>query len=211
MGGLVTAGRLLTSPAKKFIDQVIDDRATVIRFKYTRIYALGLSTLCDVFLPTTCLDAVDAQATRAALCFALGLDAAQVDADAAALRADAATYTSRDALLASADLQDVATAERFKYTYAFGVGLVLLMRQLGEERIASEGRGYGSDGVRREGAIDVWCAALNLKYAQTLERDTERPLSIEGVGRFAFALPPDGTPGLEPPRDLESEAQGLYG
>ena len=53
----------------------------------------------------------------------------------------------------------------------------------------SGGRGYGAKGSRTfDGAVDEWCAALNLKCARTLESDTVRPLDLsnEGVGRFDF-------------------------
>jgi hypothetical protein len=34
-------GRLVTSETKKYIDQIIEDRACILRFEYTRVYALG--------------------------------------------------------------------------------------------------------------------------------------------------------------------------
>ena len=98
-------------------------------------------------------------------------------------------------LFATEDLRAIADAPRFKYSYALGVGLVRLMRLVGEKQIQSSGRGYGSGGTSKaDGAIDRWCAQLDVKFANTLERDTERPISIDGVGRFSF----DG--GLELPQ-----------
>lgn len=189
-------GRLLTPATKKFIDKVIDDRATVFRFQYSRVFALGLVALCDVFLPATSLDAPDADTAFRALCFSFGLDAAAVRADALALASEAEGRTAAD-VLASDDLQMVAQTNRYKYTYTFGVGLVLLMQRVGETQILSTGRGYGQmSGGRGGGAIDTWLNQLNLgRFIGTLERDTERSMNVEGVGRFSFEL----GPGLEPP------------
>jgi len=193
------SGRLMTSQSQKLVDKLIEDRACVYRFKYTRVYALGLVALCDAFLPLTCIDANDAEAVFAAVCFGLGLEAGTVRADAAAMLAVEMNASDAEALFASPDLVDIATTERFKYSYVFGVGLVLLMRAAGEEQIQATGRAYYSRDARTEGAIGRWCARLNLENTVgRLERDTERPLSIDGIGRFSFA-----TMGVEkPPPEL---------
>lgn len=194
-------GKLVTQGTKKFVDRIIEDRCTIIQFRYSRVYALGLTALCDVFLPATCIDEADVAAARAAICFSLGLDAATVAADAAALGASASGAT-RDALWASEDLVAIKAAT-FKYTYAFGVGLVLLMRACGEPQIMSTGKGYAAREQFSAGAIEEWCAHLNLNYAQTLERDTERPLSLEGIGSYDFEV------GLSLPKKLEGPPKPL--
>ena len=133
------------------------------------------------------MNSVDVQATRSSLCVSLGLDEARLTADAKALT-EQACRVSRDELLASRDMKEIATAEAFKYTYVFGVGLVTLMKLTGEEMTnkGEFGRWYkppeGDDGP-----IDVWCAELRLnKYAKRLAQDTIAPLSIDRVGTFAF-------------------------
>ena len=137
-------GRLTTSATQKFLSALIEDRATTFRFQYSRVYALGFIALCDAFLPASCRFADDAAATRSALCFSLGLDEATVAADAAALSA-AARSMSKEELLATDDLQRICAASpRFKYTYTFGVGLVLLMKAAGEAELAAPGLGYGA-------------------------------------------------------------------
>ena len=194
-------GKLVTQTMKKFVDRIIEDRCTILRFQYSPVYALGLTALCDVFLPVTCIDESDADAARATLCFSLGLDAATVAADAAALQA-AASGATREELLASEDLAAIKAAT-FKYSYAFGVGLVLLMRACGDTQVMSTGKGYASREQVGGGAIVEWCAALELNYANTLERDTARPLEIEGVGSFDFDI------GLKVPKNLDGPPKAL--
>ena len=191
-------GRLVTSTTQKFLNSMIEDRACVFKFEYSRVYALGLTALCDAFLPMTCIDEFDAAETRNALCFGLGLDAATVAADAKALAALAAG-SSKEELFASADLSQIAQSRSFKYTYTFGVGLVMLMRAVGETQLTARGYGRSEAG---EGAVDRWCAELSIKNANTLVRDTERPLNIDGVGRFSFE---EGS-GIEVPKADPNEA-----
>ena len=174
---------------------LIDDRATVFNFRYSRAFALGMVALSDVFLPATSLDAPDAEAAFSALCISFGLEPASVRADAQSISAEAASMTAEQ-LLESDEFAAVASTNRYKYTYQFGVGLVLLMQAVGETQILASGRGYGARTARGAGAIDRWLEALNLsRFINTLNQDTERPLSVEGIGRFSFEL----GPGLEPP------------
>ena len=158
------AGKLVTAPTKRFLDRVIEDRCVIFNFQYSRVYALGLTALCDAFLPATCMDAADADATRQALCCALGLDASTIANDAAALRAEASGST-RAALLASDDLTAVASAPRFKYTYAFGVGLIMLMRACGEAKIRKCCRIGRHVALAAAAAADVACI-FDLSRAQ---------------------------------------------
>ena len=47
--------------------------------------------------------------------------------------------------------------------------------------------------------IEQWCGALNLQCVQTLTSDYQRPLSIDGIGRYSFE-----TPGKADTASLES-------
>ena len=236
------SGTLITSVTKKFIDIILEDRATVFRFQYSRVYALGLCALCDAFLPASCRTPEDEAATRSAIFFALGLDEVQTTADAVALNELASSGISKAELFATDDFTQIIGA-KFKYTCtlvlvhsartpnciglepgrriivcpscifkplssvcvccvrvclcvlplvstdAFGVGLCILMRAVGEKELVAPGRGYGAKfaDASDKGAIDEWCAALNLKLsANRLTADYTRPLSIDGAGRFSF-------------------------
>lgn len=179
-------GKLITSQTQKFLNAVIEDRACVFKFRYTRIYALGLTALCDAFLGATCINADEVAATKRALCFGLGLDQQRLEDDARALRvlADGAMPGE---LFTTPDFRELEeSGGSFKYTYAFGVGLVLLMQSTGERDLRAPGRSYGATGAVSDGVIGRWCKHLGLGFARTLERDTERPLNIDGVGRFSF-------------------------
>ena len=180
------SGRFTSSETQRFISVVIGDRAAAFTFRYERVYAVGLAALCDAFLPATCL-APEVDATRAALCFSLGLDEAQLMADAAALTEQAARMTKEE-LLASDDLQQIAAQANFKFTYVFGVGLVTLMKAVGEELTmkGSLGTWYQAP-VGDDGPISAWCAELGLdRVKNRLAADTAQPLSIDRVGTFAF-------------------------
>eukprot|EP00324_Dicrateria_rotunda_P002398 CAMPEP_0206169018 /NCGR_PEP_ID=MMETSP1474-20131121/34246_1 /ASSEMBLY_ACC=CAM_ASM_001110 /TAXON_ID=97495 /ORGANISM="Imantonia sp., Strain RCC918" /LENGTH=294 /DNA_ID=CAMNT_0053574755 /DNA_START=6 /DNA_END=890 /DNA_ORIENTATION=- len=175
------------SDTQKFLNFVIEDRACCYGFQYNRVYALGLSALCDAFLVASCRSAEDEAATRTALYFALGFDEAQVRADAQALRVQANAMASGE-LLASEPFVAIAGA-RLKYTYAFGVGLVLIMKAMGETNLGRDALKYGARFAAssgRQSAIDRWCEALGLSFASTLARDVARPISIDGIGRFSF-------------------------
>ena len=61
-------------------------------------------------------------------------------------------------LLQSDDLAAVSQRPGgFKFSYAFGVGLTILMRKVGD--------------TPNTATINRWCEALNLKSANSLERD----------------------------------------
>ena len=181
----------VSSKTIKLVNFIIEDRACVFRFDYSRVYAVGLAALCDAFLKPCCVDEPTEKATRAALCFSLGLDAETVWEDAKALTALAKTM-SPDELLASEDFVAIAAGgaarppKPVKYTYALGTGLAILMRATGETVLQREGKGYENETGNADGAIDRWCKALNLNFATRLAADVERPVSIDGVGRFSF-------------------------
>ena len=182
----VYAGSMTTSSTQQFISALMNDRATAFSFRYDRIYAVGFAALCEAFLPATCISPADAQATRSALCFSLGLDERQLLADAEAL-AQRAGRVSRDEFLTSGDMKELSARESFKYTYVFGVGLVTLMRLTGEE-LTNKGE-FGTwykPPAGDDGPIDRWCAQLGLdKYAKRIAQDTIAPLTIDRVGTFA--------------------------
>ena len=182
----VYAGSMTTSSTQQFISALMNDRATAFSFRYDRIYAVGFAALCEAFLPATCISPADAQATRSALCFSLGLDEQQLLADAEAL-AQRAGRVSRDEFLTSGDMKELSARESFKYTYVFGVGLVTLMRLTGEE-LTNKGE-FGTwykPPAGDDGPIDRWCAQLGLdKYAKRIAQDTIAPLTIDRVGTFA--------------------------
>jgi Thylakoid formation protein len=171
------SGSTLRAPTVKFVN-VILDTTCIWKYEYSRVWAVGFTALCDSFLGAvqqgSRLSLSDQMAARTAMCYALGMDADAVAADAAALSRVAATMTAEE-LLASDDFVQIARVSAFKYTYAFGVGFVLLMKATGIEPTTT--------------SIDRWCAALNLKCARTLERDYLGPVSIDSIGRFSFEKP----------------------
>lgn len=171
------SGVLTTTATQQLMNEIVDTTCR-FGFAYEGVYGLGLSVLCDAFLPATCMSAADAVATREALCFCLGLDPAQVAADAQQMRLSA---TTKAELFASDDFVALAQMRKFRYTYAFGVGLVTLMRAVGENEVT---------------AIPQWCDELNLseQVQVTLKSDLGAPFSIPRVGRLSF----DDASGLEP-------------
>eukprot|EP00310_Coccolithus_braarudii_P020302 CAMPEP_0183353302 /NCGR_PEP_ID=MMETSP0164_2-20130417/33179_1 /TAXON_ID=221442 /ORGANISM="Coccolithus pelagicus ssp braarudi, Strain PLY182g" /LENGTH=332 /DNA_ID=CAMNT_0025525957 /DNA_START=20 /DNA_END=1018 /DNA_ORIENTATION=+ len=183
-------GTVIKSVTQKFLNFIIEDCATIYRFNYNRVYALGFATLCDAFLATSCFSEADVQATKKALCFGLGMEASAVWADAAELSLLAQGMCKAD-LFESADFAQLrAEAKRTKYSYALGVGLVLLMRAVGETALQSMSGTYGAPATAStdDGAIQRWCAELGLTpvFVKRLSADTERPISIDGAGRFSF-------------------------
>ena len=179
--GAYTGGPF-TPPILKFTD-VIVETTCVYKFQYSRVYAVGLTALCDTFL-SACRTPQDQEATRTALCFGIGLDAERVRCDAEQLSNLAASMSGAE-LLAGEDMSMIAQDAGFKYTYPFGVGLIILMKSTGDLPTAD--------------SITRWCTALNLNCARTLERDFSRPVSIDGIGRYSF-----DTPGIAVPPALDS-------
>jgi hypothetical protein len=192
---------------QKFLNVIIEDRACLFRFEYNAVYALGFTTLCDTFLRASCNSPEDVSALRSALCFGLGLDGERVASDAQAVVELAERASSSDELLEAdifAAISSSSASRPMKYTYAFGVGLVLLMQLVGETELTDRselnyGASYKGPATEADpaeaGAITRWCASLNLDFAARLDRDSARPLSIDGIGRFSFE---DGSRLVEP-------------
>jgi len=185
-----TGGSLLRPATLKFVNTMIQTSA-IWNFEYSRVFAVGLTVLCDTFL-SQCVSETDRQDTRQALFFGLGLRAEKVQADAEALLATADGVSGAHELLAMDDFTRIAGSApgtlmpgSHRYTYAFGVGLIILMQRVGETPSRT--------------TIDNWCKVLNLECSRTLESDFTRPLSIDGIGRFSFE-----TPGKAQPSSLES-------
>jgi len=168
----------LKAPTVKFTNVVLDTTC-IWKYQYSRVWAVGYTALCDTFLPAlqqgATISESDQNAARSAVCFALGMDAAQIAADAQALASSAAAMTEAE-LLASDDFAAIAKATGYKYTYSFGVGMCLLMQAVGQ--------------TPSNATIARWCAALGLdNFKRTIESDFIRPLSIDGIGRFSFEQP----------------------
>jgi hypothetical protein len=177
----------VTSYVQKFLNVIVEDRTCIYNFEYNEVYAVGFAALVDAFLGRACRTPEAAAAIRSCLCAALGFDEVRVYADARALLSSSAGMPEAD-LFATPAFRRMA-ASRVKYTYALGVGLVLLMRATGETRAVGDAGKYGAQyaaGGAADGAVDRWCDALGLEFAGRLSRDTVRPLSIDGIGRFSF-------------------------
>jgi len=119
-------------------------------FKYSPIFALGVEQLCVTFLEgmTTPADKAELQS---AICAALGLSEATVLEDAATLRALAETCATEDALFAAPPLAEIAALPAvppYKYSYAFGAGVIVLMPLVGVE--------VSTDAIGR------WCGTLKI-------------------------------------------------
>mmetsp|Transcript_99141 Transcript_99141/g.171964 ORF Transcript_99141/g.171964 Transcript_99141/m.171964 type:complete len:325 (+) Transcript_99141:68-1042(+) len=125
-------------------------------FSYSRVFALGLDSLCTSFLQEIASES-DREAVRRALCAALDLDPVMVKRDADGLQSFADGKTEEE-LLSSEDLKEIAAQKNTpaKYTYALGSGLLTLMPLVGEE--------VGDYTIER------WCEKLKLKETK-LKKD----------------------------------------
>lgn len=167
------SGSTLRAPTVKFVN-VILDTTCIWKYEYSRVWAVGFTALCDSFLGAvqqgSRLSLSDQMASRTAMCYALGMDADAVAADAAALSRVAATMTAEE-LLASDDFVQIARVSAFKYT------CVRLRRWV---RAAHEGHGdRADDNVHRSlvrGAQSQVCA------------HTRTRLSRASLHRFDWAL-----------------------
>ena len=123
-------GHALPMQTAAFASEIIQSTTFAMaspKFKYTRLFALGLETLCAEFLePATLGGEAGADKIKKALCYAFEYDAKQIERDAEALRA-AAEGKTEDEILEMADLKDEC-----KYTYTYGAGLVTLMKMVSE-------------------------------------------------------------------------------
>lgn len=124
-------GRPVNPYAQGFVSNMLSGTQFALvapNYLYSRVFAVGFEALCDEFLAAGTPD--DAAAIRSALAAGLGMDPATLKRDAEALLA-AAEGQTESSLLAADDLARVAAAQGgFKYTYAFGAGLLTLMQKV---------------------------------------------------------------------------------
>jgi len=160
-------GQPVSMSAQAFVNEVISSSVPAIvtpGYTYTRVFGLGLVSLCDEFLFEVRDDDMRNQ-IRSSLCLSLGLEPKAVVADAAALTAVAEGMSETELLETLDDFKQIAALDKpLKYTYTLGAGLIQLMNKVGVKP--------GGDGdVETGSAIDRWCAQLNLPCARTLSRD----------------------------------------
>jgi len=160
-------GRPVSMSVQAFVNEVISSSVPAIvtpGYKYTRVFGLGLVSLCDEFLFEAPDDATRQQ-IRNSLCVALGLKPDVVLADAAALNAFAEGTSETMLFETLEDLKQIAALDKpLKYTYTLGAGLVTLMKAAGVKP-------DGDVDSENSSAIDRWCEQLNLSCARTLSRD----------------------------------------
>uniref|UniRef100_A0A7S0LAY6 Uncharacterized protein n=1 Tax=Coccolithus braarudii TaxID=221442 RepID=A0A7S0LAY6_9EUKA len=150
-----------------FVNEVASSSVTALAtpgYTYTRVFGLGLVSLCDEFL-FEARDDASRDDIRDSLCKALGYEPSAVVSDAESLL-QAIEGRSEDELLDTLDdFKLIAGLEKpLKYTYTLGAGLIVLMRKAGLE---PDGSAEGAEGT----TIERWCARLNLPCARTLSRD----------------------------------------
>lgn len=154
-------GQPVSMSVQAFVNEVISSSVPAMvspGYTYTRVFGLGLVSLCEEFL-FEARDDDARQKIRSSLCLALGLEPEAVVADAAGLTAAAKGSSEAELLETLDDFKRIAALDKpLKYTYTLGAGLVALMQCVG---VAPDG----------DGTIDRWCAQLNLTCARTLSRD----------------------------------------
>jgi len=123
-------------------------------YRYTRLFALGLVTLCDIFLEAGCSPET-AKATRSSLCAAFEVEEDKVNKDAAALLA-LVEGKSETEILAIDDLQEISKQSP-TYSYIFGAGLTTLFK--------------GAKPDMKGEDIERWCDELDLNCKNALTRD----------------------------------------
>ena len=142
--------------AQSFVNEMLTSTTLAMvtpSYQYTRIFAVGYEDLCDLFLSAG-IEEDTAVYVRESMCTALGLDPAKVKADAAALKA-ASAGKSEEEVLALDDLKALA-GQKTAYSYTFGAGLILLMKQANVDPTT---------------AIEKWSDELNLNCKGVLSRD----------------------------------------
>jgi hypothetical protein len=133
-------------------------------FAYSRVFALGLTTLCKYFISEQEVpDEEKRGRIEKSMMIALGLDPAEITGDAEAL-SKFASESTEEQLLASEDFKQIAAASDYKYTYQLGAGLLALMPLVGVEE--------------NDATIDRWCDALGLRGA-LLKKDAAYFKSIQ--------------------------------
>lgn len=148
-----TYGRPVGPIAQGFVNEMLSSCTIAMAspsFLYNPIFALGIDALCDTFLEGMS-SAAEKDELRDALITALGLDVKQVLQDASSLRAIAEQCTTEEELLQAAPLAAIAALPAvppFKYSYAFGAGLLTLMPMVDVEP--------------SDLSIERWCSAINV-------------------------------------------------
>ena len=141
-------GRPVGVAAQGFVSEMLTSTQFALvapNYAYSRVFAVGYTSLCKVFLQGQPSDA-DRDALRTSMASALGMDPAVLAADAQAMLGAA---SGEDALFAGDDFKAIASAPGgFKYTYSFGAGLISLM-QAAEVEPTDE-------------AIERWCEKLSI-------------------------------------------------
>ena len=143
--------------AQSFVNEIIQTEGLAMntpRYKYSRIFALGFESMCDLFLSVGISDST-AQLVRESLCVAFEFEPEKVAKDAKGL-AELAKGKTEEELLALDDLKALSSTSP-QYSYTLGAGLLSLMKEAGLEPDA--------DVIKR------WCEALNIKAVNSFTRD----------------------------------------
>ena len=114
----------LPGTAQSFVNEMLTSEGIAMnskKYRYSRIFAVGFNTLCDIFLSAGIRED-SAKLARDALCVAYGFEPKTVYKDAEALKA-AAEGKSEEEVLALKDLTDLAASDT-QYSYALGAGPV---------------------------------------------------------------------------------------
>ena len=144
--------------AQSFVNEILTSEGLAMntpRYRYSRIFAVGFQSMCDVFLSVGITDST-AQLVRESLCVAFEFEPSTVYADAADLL-ELAKGKSEEEVLALDDLKELAGSSSSQYSYTLGAGLLSLMKEAGIEPDA--------DVIKR------WCEALNIKAVNSFTRD----------------------------------------
>jgi hypothetical protein len=144
-------------PTQSFVNEVLTSTTLAMNtpsYQYTRIWALGFDTLCELFLSAGCSSDC-ATKVRSSLYVAFDMVQEDVEADCAALKALSEGVTEEQALA----LEDLVALSKQKvtYDYTFGTGLATLMKQ--------------ASVPPSEEVIARWCDALNLSCKSVFTRD----------------------------------------
>merc|ERR1740138_801927 len=143
--------------AQSFVNEMLTSEGLAMntpRYRYSRIFAVGYTGLCDVFLSAGINEAT-AKCARDAMIKAFNFEPSTVYADAAELTKLAEGKTEEE-VLALDDLKELA-ASTPQYSYTLGAGLGQLMKMSSVEPT--------------DEAIERWCAALNIKSVKSFTRD----------------------------------------
>jgi len=124
-------------------------------YQYAPPFGLGFETLCSYYAVELRVESERGRMSEA-LAGALLADAAQMKKDAESLLA-AADGVTEEALFETPEFKALAALNgEFKYTYVFGVGLLVLMQKVG---------------VDPNAGVKSWTEKLNLKCENQFTRD----------------------------------------